>query len=81
MKLSLILAFAFSLGVGLTLSAEKIPQREERDAPTLDDDHSVSYRSASRGGKHASGMRLLFPINIVDRRGGSMILVKYSLLC
>ena len=59
MKLILILAFAFSLGIGLLLSAEKIPQREERDAPTLDDDHSDTYRSASfkrGGGKHTNGM-------------------------
>ena len=47
MKLILILAFAFSLGISLTMSAEKIPQREKRDAPTLDDDHSDTYGSAS----------------------------------
>ena len=47
MKLVLILAFAFSLGISLTMSAEKIPEREERNAPTLDDDHSDTYRSAS----------------------------------
>ena len=59
MKLILILVFACSLGIGLTLSAEKISQREERDAPDLEDDLSDSYRGASfkrGGGKHSSGM-------------------------
>ena len=48
MKLILVFAFVFSLGV-LTLLAESIPRQEDSQAlVSKQDDHSVNYRSDSQ---------------------------------